>query len=137
MAITGDSYCRSAWNGFLMNTKHLIEYQLALFLASLFVVLGKLMIAAANGLTFWLIVTYATKEQDNANSIIGSLVIVILFSLITASIFLSQFDEAALATLMSMAIDQELNNGEPKFGPPTYHDKLNKIFHRNKMVQNH
>jgi len=29
MAITGDKYCTSAWNGFLINLKHLCQFYLA------------------------------------------------------------------------------------------------------------
>lgn len=29
-----------------------------------------------------------------------------------------------MALMTSLAIDMDLHNGEPRFGPPTYHDKI-------------
>lgn len=65
---------------------------------------------------------------------IGALVIVVLFSLVIAFIFLSLFDEATLATLHSFAIDQDLN-GDPKYGPPSYHEKLDKVYDRKRYAK--
>ena len=46
--------------------------------------------------------------------------------------FLGLFDEATLATLMSLAVDLDLNSdrndNQPKYGPPSFHKKMAKIF---------
>lgn len=42
-------------------------------------------------------------------------------------IFLGLFDEAVVSTLHCMACDMELNDGRPKFGPPSFHEKMNEI----------
>jgi hypothetical protein len=49
-----------------------------------------------------------------------------LITYMTASVFLGLFDTAVMALLTSLAIDID-NNGKPKFGPPTFHDKTNKM----------
>ena len=38
-AITGDSYCKSAWNGFILNLKHNARYTFAQLIAWLFIVI--------------------------------------------------------------------------------------------------
>jgi len=45
-----------------------------------------------------------------------------LITYMTASVFLGLFDTAVMALLTSLAIDID-NNGQPKYGPPTFHDK--------------
>lgn len=42
-------------------------------------------------------------------------------------ITLGLFDDAIRATLMCFAIDMDLNNGSPQYGPPTFHEKLEEI----------
>ena len=42
-------------------------------------------------------------------------------------ITLGLFDDAIRATLMCLAIDMDLNNGSPQYGPPTFHEKLDAI----------
>jgi len=54
-------------------------------------------------------------------------VLVILLTLLIADIFLGLFDEAVISTLHCMAMDMELNGGYPKYGPPTYHEKMKEI----------
>lgn len=54
-------------------------------------------------------------------------VMVILITLLIADIFLGLFDEAVISTLHCMAMDMELNGGYPKYGPPTYHEKMKEI----------
>ena len=64
MAISGDAYCKSAWNGFLLNLKHLIKFYFADILARVFVFIGILAIAALNAACCFLILRYGTKNSD-------------------------------------------------------------------------
>ena len=50
-----------------------------------------------------------------------------VITIFITQIFLGLFDEATMATLMCLAVDKDLN-GEPKYGPPTFHEKLDKVF---------
>jgi len=53
--------------------------------------------------------------------------LLIILTLLIADIFLGLFDEAVLSTLHCMAMDMELNGGYPKYGPPTYHEKMKEV----------
>ena len=46
---------------------------------------------------------------------------------LTASIFISMFDTAVLSLLTCLAIDMDNNSGQPVMGPPTFHEKKDKI----------
>lgn len=127
MAISGDSYCTSAWNGFILNLKHCVKFYFATNLASAFVFIGMVCVVAANMGTTFLLMNYAFPEGKEVNSIWTPLAIAGVITFFIAIVFLGPFDEAVTATLMCLAVDIELN-GEPKHGPPSYHDKLDAIF---------
>jgi hypothetical protein len=127
MAITGDGFCSSAWNGFLLNLKHCAKFYFAIQIAGVFIFMGILSITAANTALGYVIMTYATKDANNMESVIGPLILIGAISFIIACIFLGQFDEAVLATIHCYAVDADLNDGTPAFGPVSYHEKLAKL----------
>jgi len=51
----------------------------------------------------------------------------IAITFLVIEIFLGLFDEAVVSTLHCMAFDMELNDGRPKYGPPSFHEKMNEI----------
>jgi hypothetical protein len=126
MAITGDSFCQSALNGFLLNVKHGVKFATANFLAQMFILLGKIGVTVINCFSLYLIMKYITKDTDEVSSITGPVSIVALASYMTASIFLGLFDESVLAMLNCLCVDIDLN-GDPLFGPPTFHEKVEQM----------
>lgn len=130
MAVSGEPYCKSAWDGFMLNLKHIFKFEFAASIAAMFVTLGKLFITCINLLVFYLLIKYGFKKLDQLNSLALPMTLIGLGSMVTAHIFLCLFDEATLATLMCFGIDIELNNGEPAFGPPTFHEKLEIIHNK-------
>lgn len=131
MAISGDSFCASAWNGFLLNLKYCAKFYFALNISGMFIFMGILSITAANTGFAYLMMMYFTSTAadiaDSNGSILVPIIFIAILSLIIASIFLGLFDEAVLATIHCYAVDSDLHDGEPKFGPKSYHDKLNKL----------
>jgi len=123
MAVSGDSFCSSAWNGFLLNVKHVLKFGWANFLATMFILFGKIAVVVINIFSCALIMKYVTKDMEEISSPIAPLAFVGLFTYITASIFLGLFDEAVLALMTCLAVDMDLN-GQPIYGPPTFHDAL-------------
>lgn len=55
------------------------------------------------------------------------MIVVGVISFMTASIFLGLFDTSVMALLTSLAIDMDNNSGQPAFGPPTFHEKSDKM----------
>jgi len=109
VAISGDSYCKSAWNGFLLNLKHCIKFYLAKSFASGFVFLGILAVVAANMGTCWLLMKEAFPEAQQVTNIWGPISTIGVATFVTAILFLGTFDEAVQATLLCFAVDMELN----------------------------
>lgn len=127
MAISGDSYCKSAWNGFLLNLKHLIKFYFADTLAGMFVFIGMLCIVGLNGGTCYLIMRYGTKNSDQLHSIWIPMITIMIATLIIAELFIGFFHQAVKATLMCLAVDIELN-GEVKHGTPSFHEKMDAAY---------
>jgi hypothetical protein len=126
MAVSGDGFCAAAWNGFLLNLKHILQYAWANFLAKMFVLVGKVGLCVLNCFSLWMIMKHLTHDMEEISSPAGPIVVVALFTYTCASIFLGLFDEAVMALMTCLAIDSDLH-GEPKYGPPTFHDALNTI----------
>lgn len=138
MAITGDSFCTSAWNGFLLNVKHTLKFGFANFIAKVFILLGKVALVVGNCFSLYFIMANITQDTEEVSSLIGPMVAVAIVTYMTASIFLGLFDTAVMAMMTCLAVDMDLHDGEPKFGPPTFHDGCNKSQEkqRNQKVAN-
>merc|ERR1719453_2982648 len=112
-----------------MNLKHLLKFYFAENLAGAFTFMGILAICGMNLGISYLLIAYGFKDSDQLTSIWIPLGVIIAISFFTAMLFLNIFDTAVGSFLMCMAVDLELNGHEmPKFGPPTLHEKLDKIW---------
>jgi len=132
MAICGENYCTSAWNGFLNNLKHAAKFYFAVSLANVLIFLGILCITGLSLGTFLLFARYAF-EDGKYISLFAPAVAASVIAFLIASLFLSVFDEAVLATVQCYAVDCDLNDGVPKWGPASYQDALLKIFDEDKV----
>jgi len=129
MAVSGDSFCSSAWSGFLLNLKHLAKFTFANSIAKMFVALGKFAIVLANmGLSYFIMTQ--TGSIDQVSSVWGPLICVGLVSFVTASIFLGLLDQTVMGMMTSLAVDMDLHGGQPSYGPETFHSNLDKVNER-------
>tara|TARA_B110000285_G_C14972827_1_gene537455 strand:- start:159 stop:1022 length:864 start_codon:yes stop_codon:yes gene_type:complete len=132
MSVSGDSFCTSAWNGYMINLKHCVKFYFAQEIGGFFIFMGVLFIAGINTLVFWGLTKVGnTSGADPLVPLISIGVLSFLLSCIT----LGLFDDAIRATLMCFAVDMDLNNGSPRFGPPTFHEKMEAIMDK-KFVKN-
>lgn len=92
----------------------------------MFVLVGKLGLCVLNCFSLWMIMKHVTHDVGEVSSPAGPILVVALFTYVAASIFLGLFDEAVMALMTCIAVDSDLH-GEPKYGPPTFHDALNSI----------
>ena len=127
MAVSGDSFCTSAWNGFLLNVKHLMKFSFANFIAKIFIVLGKISITVANCFSLYFIMDLVFEDTKEVSSIMGPVAAIGFTTYITAGIFLGLFDTVVMSLMTCLAIDMDLNGGNPVYGPPTFHDSVTKI----------
>jgi choline transporter-like protein 2/4/5 len=113
MAVSGESFCTSAWDGFLLNIKHMVKFSMANLLAWFFIMMGRVAIVSTNCISLYLIMTRVTKDIDEVKSLIGPMVVVGVITYIITSIFLGVFDTAVMGLMTCLAIDVDLNEGHP------------------------
>jgi len=111
MAVSGENFCMSAWNGFLLNIKHIMKFSFANLIAAVFIFLGKVGLTVGNVFSMIFIMTTITQTKDQVSSLFGPCIVVGVFTYFTASIFLGLFDTAVLALMTALAIDMDMNNG--------------------------
>lgn len=126
MAVSGDNFCSAAWSGFLLNIKHMLKFSFANMIAKVFILLGKVAITAGNMFSLYQVMKYR-NDLEEVSSLLAPMVLVGAVTFMTASIFLGLFDTAVMALMTCLAIDMDMNGGNPKFGPPTFHDSVGKI----------
>lgn len=127
MAVAGESFISSAWNGFLLNIKHLLRFSFANTIAKVFMFIGKVGITAGNVFTLLFIMKTITGDTEEVSSTFGPCLVVGCWTYFTASVFLGLFDTAVMAMMTSLAIDMDCHGGSPQRGPPTFHDSVKKI----------
>lgn len=127
IAVTGDGFCEGAWKGFLLNVKHMLDFSFANYIAKVFILLGKVTLVALNCFTLVFIMKDITAEATSSNSIWGPVGVCALISYIIASLFLGIFENAVLALMTCLCVDMDLHDGVPKYGPATFHDKMEKV----------
>jgi hypothetical protein len=129
MAVSGQNFCASAWDAFLLNLRHLAKFTFAQALASMFIFVGKVSISIASCVSLFFIMKHQTKDMDDNEkpSPVGPILVVFIMSLITASVFIGLLDTVATAMLYCLAIDMNLNGGTPARGPKTFHDSIDKV----------
>lgn len=127
MAVSGQHFFKSAWNGFLLNIKHMLKFSFANMIANVFIFLGKVGITVGNVFSLLFIMKTITKDSEEVSSTLGPCIVVGCFTFFTASVFLGLFDTAVMAMMTSLAIDMDMHNENPKFGPPTFHASMDKI----------
>jgi len=111
----------------------------------MFILLGKVGIVAGNVVSCFYIMKLVFKdfEDDPANddqavtSAVAPLVVVGVFTFLVASLFVGILDTVVLALLTCVAIDEDNNNGTPAHGPPTFHDRTQKMHGDFKTANQH
>ena len=127
IAITGDGFCEGAWKGFLLNVKHMLAFAFANWIAKVFILLGKVALTVLNCFMLVFIMKDITGAADQIHSIWGPVAVTALITWLAASLFLGIFENAVLALMMCLAVDTDLHDGEPKYGPATFHEGVAKV----------
>jgi len=128
MAISGDKFCTSAWNGFMIALRHLFKFIIASKIAGFIVFMGALVIFFSTiAFTFGLLTLYKDIGVITTVLMCGASGII---AIITNAMFLGLFDEAILATLQCVAIDMDFNGGHPKFGSSSFQTNMQIILDR-------
>ena len=136
MAISGDKYCTSAWNGFMLNLRHIGKFYLAQTIGGFLVFIGILLISLLSSGIFYLMIM-KSSAFDNDGSKYGVTAFIFITSIVLSKVFLGLFDEAIMSTLQCVAIDMDINNGVPKFGSASFQKSIIEILDRKEDYVTH
>lgn len=109
MAITGDNFCKSAWNAFCLILKNALRFGTANSIGFIFNVLGVGFIMMINGLILYILLHYVPAYKGLANNWIGPVVVASIEGFIIGSMFMSVFSFASDTILQAFLVDEELN----------------------------
>lgn len=128
MAIAGESFCKSCYDGLILNFKHGIKFGFANYLAWCFIMVGKVGITILNVVLAWLFMSHVTGSAQEVSNPFVPLIFVGVVSYLIVAVFLGLFDESVLAMMTSVCADLDLNgDGKADWGPATLHEVLDKM----------
>merc|ERR1711998_347347 len=99
MAVTGAGFCSAAWDGFLLNLKHALEFAWAKTLAELFIWTGKISLVAINCGFLYFTMSFITDDfsgPEAVSSVWGPVATVGLLTYVAASVFLGLFSNPVI-----------------------------------------
>lgn len=91
MALTGNNFCKSAWNGFFLVIKNAMRFGTAGTIGFIFEMLGIAFIGAANGLVVYVLLHYVPIFTGLTKNWIPPVVIGSLEGLIIGRLFMAMF----------------------------------------------
>ena len=99
-AISGETFCKSAWNGFLLNLKYCAKFYFAITISTWFVAIGIVFVVASNLSIGIILVKNVTKEiEDPEIELYGPFFIYFMMTVLVAIVCLGLFDDAVIAIL--------------------------------------
>lgn len=104
----------------------MVKYTFAKLIAKMCLLIGKLALVIGNVMLSIQIMKH-WEIYNKIGSPMTICVIIGILTYMTVSTFLDLFTYSVQALLTCLAIDLDMHNGVPKHGPPTFHDKVQKI----------
>jgi hypothetical protein len=131
-AISGDSFCEGQWLGFMMSVKYMLEFQYSMKVIAIFTVALKAIILILNIGTFLLFALEIIGDGNNLPAWTPSVMVSLLLTYITGSMFMSYYEVVAYTLLMCLSVDHDLHNGYLEFGPSPFHEIVGNVKKLNK-----
>jgi len=104
MALSGESFCSSALNSFILILKNAAKFSFVDGIADIFMFLAKFFISVSTTLLSWLVMEAMTDVQH----LFFPLFVIFLLAYLIASIFIAVFDISANTILQCYLLDKEI-----------------------------
>lgn len=104
MALSGESFCSSALNAFVLILKNHAKFAFVDGIADVFMFLAKFFIASATAALSWLLLNAMTECQD----VFFPLFVIFLLAYLIGSTFIAVFDISANTILQCYLLDKEI-----------------------------
>ena len=127
IAITGDGFCLGAWKGFMCSIKYSLEYKFALTVTGVYVFMLKFLIGVFNAFTGLFVMYDITGSAFSVKEHFVPIFLIFFVSWVIADLFLSIFTTVAQTLVMCLAVDMDLNDGKPEYGPVSFHEAMHTV----------
>jgi hypothetical protein len=127
MAISGESFCKAALHGLLLQLSHGATFGFANLLAQLFILLGKAGLTVANTVLAYYYLKLVSSSGGGLADVYGPMFVVAFTSYLLVSVFLGMFDETVMAMLTCASADMDLHGGDNIWGPKSLHEVIDKL----------
>ena len=117
MAIKGECFCTSAWEGFALAIRNLGRFSILTLLGKLFSSIGTLFIAVASGIIGYLVIQNYGFLSEEIDSYFLPLCCIVIVAIIIGSVSMNVFGMSSDTLLYCFLIDEEINKGQPKAMP--------------------
>ena len=124
MALSGESFCSSALNSFILILKNAAKFAFVEGIADVFMFLAKIFISTATTCLSWLLMGVMT----DVDSPFMPLFVVFMLSYMIGSIFIAIFDVSANTILQCYLLDKEVAAAQGLSDPDHIPETMNKFF---------
>ena len=114
IALKGDSFCVSAFEGFAIIVKNLGRFSALTLIGGFFNLIGVIFIGAASGMVGYLVITEVDYFADKLNSPVLPTFVMTMLGFIVGASCMSVFGTSSDALMHSFLMDEEINKGQPK-----------------------
>jgi hypothetical protein len=129
IALTGKSFCGAAKDGFFLVLRNPLRFGILAGIGSIFVMFGKVFVAAITALIGFLVITKWDKFNDGLYSPFIPTAVIFIFAYVIGAMFMTVYGMAADTILACFVVDEELNsqkNAPPRHCPETLKSFLDK-----------
>jgi len=108
VVLTGDSFCTSAINGFLLILKHSVTFAFTGGVGFIFTFIGKMSIAIGNTITIYFVLINWPTLYKEVNSPIGPLAVTFLISYVISALFMDIYTTTGIALMHCLFADIDM-----------------------------
>ena len=117
IAIKGDGFCTSAWEGFALIVRNLGRFSILSFIGNLITFIGSIFIGVISSIIGYFIITEIKEFSESLNSCILPVVVFFVIGFFMGNISMSIFGISGDALIMCFLLEEELNYGQAKSFP--------------------
>ena len=107
IALTSDNFCTAVWHTFYLLVRNAGNFSIVSSIGWILMFVGKAVIMTSSGLIGYIIIMNSSL-QDEVNSPIFPIIVIIIIAFLIGSIFLSVFSFSATAILHCYILDEEI-----------------------------
>jgi len=131
IALTGKSFCKSAYAAMKLISTNPIRFSIVGGIAGVFVMFGKVFIAALSALAGFLVITNWTEYSEGLYSPFIPTICMFIFAYVIGAVFMTIYGLAADAILVCFIVDEQLQ--KEKNAPPLHcPESLKEFLDKNK-----